>query len=364
MAEADLARYEQELLRRNAALEERAAASIARAKAVVEGTIPPSPGAADAPDLEEYSDVDDDPNDDDDDDDARARPPTPPQAKRAEVAAAAAAAKSPSKQQPPAAAKRATAASKTRARASSGDASSIIRASASASAAPDLDARDHNDAWEDAYDEDKYGRLARARIRALQDELAAQARELREAHARLKERDVELKRLLTEKLSGAFYLTPVPIRPRRRGERRFLRTFARRISPPRVPRSQSRHISTPFNSTFDAYELHPDIIARVDPRPSAAKAQKTQQTAADKERKAALDARAQLEAKERECAELRREMDRASRANKAAETEFKTRDVRLNRALEDAERYKGAFSFSSSRHRSPYDPVRVVNADP
>jgi hypothetical protein len=32
--------------------------------------------------------------------------------------------------------------------------------------------------------------------------------------------------------------------------------------------------------------------------------------------------------------------------------------------LEDAERYKGAFSFSSSRHRSPYDPVRVVNADP
>ena len=60
MAEADLARYEQELLRRNAALEERAAASIARAKAVVEGTIPPSPGAADAPDLEEYSDLDDD----------------------------------------------------------------------------------------------------------------------------------------------------------------------------------------------------------------------------------------------------------------------------------------------------------------
>jgi hypothetical protein len=258
MAEADLARYEQELLRRNAALEERAAASIARAKAVVEGTIPPSPGAADAPDLEEYSDVDDDPNDDDDDDDddARARPPTPPQAKRAEVVAAAAAAKSPSKQQPPAAAKRATAASKTRARASSGDAASIIRASASASAAPDLDARDHNDAWEDAYDEDKYGRLARARIRALQDELAAQARELREAHARLKERDVELKRLLTEKLSGAFYLTPVPIRPRRRGERRSLRTFpGASLRPgslahnPDTSRRLSTPLLTPLNST-------------------------------------------------------------------------------------------------------------------
>ena len=278
MAEADLARYEQELLRRNAALEERAAASIARAKAVVEATIPPSPGAADAPHLEEYSDVDDDPNDDDDDDDddARARPPTPPQAKRAEVAAAAAAAKSPSKQQPPAAAKRATAASKTRARASSGDAPSIIRASASASAAPDLDARDHNDAWEDAYDEDKYGRLARARIRALQDELAAQARELREAHARLKERDVELKRLLTEKLSGAFYLTPVPVRPRRRGERRFLRTFARRISPPRVPRVQSRHISTPFNSASDApLNSPPTSVASCGPSTLSFRTEKT-----------------------------------------------------------------------------------------
>mmetsp|Transcript_37062 Transcript_37062/g.59559 ORF Transcript_37062/g.59559 Transcript_37062/m.59559 type:complete len:239 (-) Transcript_37062:415-1131(-) len=35
---ADLAQYEQELLRRNAALEERAAASVARAKAVVDGS--------------------------------------------------------------------------------------------------------------------------------------------------------------------------------------------------------------------------------------------------------------------------------------------------------------------------------------
>ena len=35
---ADLTEYEQDLLRRNALLEERAAASIARAKAVVEGS--------------------------------------------------------------------------------------------------------------------------------------------------------------------------------------------------------------------------------------------------------------------------------------------------------------------------------------
>ena len=45
---------------------------------------------------------------------------------------------------------------------------------------------------------------------------------------------------------GAFY-TLVPIRPRSRGERRFLKDFARRVSPP-IPRVQSPP-STPFNST-------------------------------------------------------------------------------------------------------------------
>ena len=51
--------------------------------------------------------------------------------------------------------------------------------------------------------------------------------------------------------------TPVPIRPRRRGERRSLKTFftSRRFSPPRVPRFQSRHTSTPFNSASDAFQL-------------------------------------------------------------------------------------------------------------
>ena len=45
----------------------------------------------------------------------------------------------------------------------------------------------------------------------------------------------------------AFSFTPVPVRPRRRGERRSLRTFSPgvRLSPPRVPRFQSRHTSTP-----------------------------------------------------------------------------------------------------------------------
>jgi hypothetical protein len=40
----------------------------------------------------------------------------------------------------------------------------------------------------------------------------------------------------------------------------ILKDFSRRISPPRVPRFQSRHTSTPFNSSAsDAFELHPDV---------------------------------------------------------------------------------------------------------
>jgi len=59
----------------------------------------------------------------------------------------------------------------------------------------------------------------------------------------------------------SFYLTPVPIRPRSRGERRSLRTFfpGARFSPPRVHRFQSRHTATPFNSASDAFERHPDV---------------------------------------------------------------------------------------------------------
>jgi hypothetical protein len=41
-----------------------------------------------------------------------------------------------------------------------------------------------------------------------------------------------------------------------------------RFSPPRVPRFQ-RPPSTPFNSASDAFELHPDIIARTE-RPRSA----------------------------------------------------------------------------------------------
>ena len=54
--------------------------------------------------------------------------------------------------------------------------------------------------------------------------------------------------------TGAFYLTLVPVRPRRRGERRFLRTFPvaslrRALAFNTRPRRLSTPLLTPFNST-------------------------------------------------------------------------------------------------------------------
>ena len=64
---------------------------------------------------------------------------------------------------------------------------------------------------------------------------------------------------------GAFY-TLVPIRPRSRGERRSLRTFPGvSLRPPPAFNLRPRRRSTPPD---DAFELHPDIIARME-RPSA-----------------------------------------------------------------------------------------------
>ena len=63
--------------------------------------------------------------------------------------------------------------------------------------------------------------------------------------------------------SGASHLTLVPIRPRSRCELHSLRTFSpgARVSPPRVPRFQSRRASTPFNSSASdaAFRLRPDV---------------------------------------------------------------------------------------------------------
>ena len=63
---------------------------------------------------------------------------------------------------------------------------------------------------------------------------------------------------LLGQLSGAFY-TLVPIRPRSRGERRFLRTFAVvSLRPPLGLNPRPRRLSTPT----DAFQLHPDVITR------------------------------------------------------------------------------------------------------
>ena len=73
-------------------------------------------------------------------------------------------------------------------------------------------------------------------------------------------------------VSGAFYLTLVPIRPRRRGERRSLRTclfFPAVVSlrpplafDPDTPRRLSTPLLTPFNSASDAFRLRPDVRSR------------------------------------------------------------------------------------------------------
>mmetsp|Transcript_2449 Transcript_2449/g.8984 ORF Transcript_2449/g.8984 Transcript_2449/m.8984 type:complete len:325 (-) Transcript_2449:746-1720(-) len=116
-------------------------------------------------------------------------------------------------------------------------------------------------------------RLAKARVKALQDEVAAQAKELREREASEKELNKELKSLLAER--GVWQ-----------------------------------------------------------------KQEKALRAAADKAKRAADEAKAEAEARAKECEELRRERERAARAAKASEGDAKTRDVRLNRALEEVERYR------------------------
>ena len=71
--------------------------------------------------------------------------------------------------------------------------------------------------------------------------------------------------------SGAFVFTLVPIRPRRRGARRSLRTFSPGASlrPSPTPRFQSPP-ATPFNSASDAFQLHPDDNASYGQSPSVA----------------------------------------------------------------------------------------------
>ena len=64
-------------------------------------------------------------------------------------------------------------------------------------------------------------------------------------------------------MSGAFCRTPVPTRPRSRGERRSLRTFSPGASlrPGSLAFNPDAHTSTPFDSASDAFELHLDVAS-------------------------------------------------------------------------------------------------------
>ena len=75
----------------------------------------------------------------------------------------------------------------------------------------------------------------------------------------------EALRRQVETLLRRVFLTPVPIRPRSRCERRFLRTFSPDVylSPPLGFDRRPRRLSTPT----DAFELHPDVVLRTE-RPS------------------------------------------------------------------------------------------------
>ena len=96
-------------------------------------------------------------------------------------------------------------------------------------------------------------RLSRARRRRVRVEFlripdpVAAARRRRAAVRRVSERARD---------GGAFYLKLVPIRPRRRGERRSLRTFPGASLRSRLAfNTHPRRLST----STDAFELHPDV---------------------------------------------------------------------------------------------------------
>lgn len=279
---ADLTEYEQDLLRRNALLEERAAASIARAKAVVEGSAVLASQEWSAGEIAGKSSLFEDAmmklardeveqfaagdvTLDSVDYESDEYPPPPDHEEWPDE----------NDPEPPRFVRHAPATKSARSSRPTSVRSSVERVRASRDSAPlEEFGRDAPKAASFANpEEDSAGRLARARIRALQDELQAQAKELREAHSRLKDRDGELKTLLTEKLN-------------------------------------------------------------------IGKQVKQMQTALDKEKRTSNDAKAAADAKERELAETKKEIERDRRSNKAADQEAKAKDVRLNRALEEVERYK------------------------
>ena len=316
---ADLAQYGQELLRRNAALEERAAASIARAKAVVDGQASSRAGvgalitkAAAAPSaplrsphgspargdpeaaletladaLYEHEVENFDPE----------RHELDERLRRSTVEREPGATGSASAPRGVREGKR-MGDGKTRAGGSSEPSSARQSREGAFGGRDPSESMGAVDLAEDRveFSDDAYGRLAKARIAALRDELSAQARELRDAHARLRDRDAELKACLQEKAGVAKQL----------------------------------------RSATNALE---------------------------KEKRAAAELRDVAEAKAREAAEARRDADKSTRSTRASEAETKARDVRLNRALEEVERYKSALAEARDEHKGGGAEIRREAAE-
>jgi hypothetical protein len=113
-------------------------------------------------------------------------------------------------------------------------------------------------AMKDDLDAATRDRAAAERVAAAaKDELAVAAKDLARLRLALAARgNVEAK--------GAFYYHTGPHTTASAWCTPTLKEFPRRISPPRVPRFQSRHTSTPFDSASDAFQLRPDVLARTD----------------------------------------------------------------------------------------------------